>query len=507
MLDLLTSLVDKSLAVAEPQDVGEQTRYRLLETVRQYARDRLEENGESETLRGRHQSYFAALAEEAEPQLIGPEQVVWLRRLEREHDNLRIALEWGNKGASLRMAGALLRFWQTRGYFTEGLEAMMSVLTGVDPQAYIPERAKILRGAGALTYFQGKIPAAQKLYEAALALYQKLDDKQGIAYTLLGVAGAEHNQGNNAESRRIYEESLALLREIGDKRGIAYLLNNLADMTFSQGDNRAARSLHEEGLALLRELGDRQGIARSLNNLGAVAFSQGDYTAARRLHEESLILLRELGDKRGIAFSLVGLALISQNQGDHSEARRLHEEGLALQRELGNKQSIAYSLLGLADVASSQCDYEEARALYQECIAVLHETGDKRGLAYSLMGLGGVEFSQEDYAAARQRHGESLALLRDLGDKQGITTSLEAFAALAAIHEPSRRAPLLWGAAEALREAISAPLPPIDRPRYDLQVTQARAALSEEDFNAAWSEGRAMPLEQAIGLALEEASS
>ena len=182
VLDLLTSLTDKSLVVAE-QEQG-QTRYRLLETVRQYAGDRLGESGERESARERHQACFVALAEEAEPQLTGPEGAKWLDRLEREHDNLRAALEWDNREVALRIAGALFRFWYVRGYYSEGCKWLADMLASSVAQAHTPARAEALYAAGVLAYCQGDYAAALSLSEECLTLFRELGDKQGSANSL-----------------------------------------------------------------------------------------------------------------------------------------------------------------------------------------------------------------------------------------------------------------------------------------------------------------------------------
>ncbi len=153
-----------------------------------------------------------------------------------------------------------------------------------------------------------------------------------------------------------------------------------------------------------------------------------------------------------------------------------------------------------------QDDYRAARTLQEESLALFREVGDKGGLAYSLFNLGQVAYAQDEYATAHDLHRESLALFRELGQQQGIAGSLEAFAALASVQEQTERAARLWGTAEALREEIGAPLQPRERKKHDREIAQARADLSEDGFNAAWSEGRAMTLEQAIAYALEEAA-
>jgi predicted ATPase/class 3 adenylate cyclase len=427
VLDLLTSLVDKSLVIAEVQE--QTARYRLLETVRQYARDRLAEGEEGMGVRGRHRDYFLALAEETRPKLRSAEQAQWLALLEEEHDNLRLALtfcleepEGGEAG--LRLGAALQQFWWTRGHFSEGRQHLSAVLSRPMGQAHRKARADALNGAGVLAQFQGDYRAA----------------------------------------RAVLEESLTLRRELGDKQGIAASLNNLGSLALIQGDYAAAHALFEEALRLNRELGNRAWEAINLDNLGQVAQQQGDYAAARALVEESLAINRELGDKQGIANSLNSLGLVAQLQGDTAVARALQEESLTLRRELGDKQGIANSLNRLGLVAQLQGDTAVARALQEE----------------------------------------SLKLARELGNKMGIATCLDSFASLNNQEQQAARAARLRGAATSLREAIGAPRTPTDQERFDREIAEARAALGESAFSAAWEAGRAMTLEQAVEYALGE---
>lgn len=425
MLDLLTSLADKSLIVVEQEQGG--TRYRLLETVRQYSRDRLEERGEFEIVRSRHLAFFLALAEEAEQQFLEPEQATWLERLEREHDNLRAALEWGEQPVRVRLAGSMWWFWYVRGYYSEGRKRLADVLAGDEVQVRNAARAKALNAGGVLAC--------------------------------------------------------------------------------SQGDYAAASTLHEEALAIQWELGNRKGVASTLNGMGSVAKDKGDYAAAHALYEESLGLQHELGDTAGVATSLNNLGIIAYVQGDYPAARLRYVESLSLQRELGNKRGIAYSLLNLGLVASHQEDIAGAVTQIAESLALFREMGNKEGIAYTLNSIGNVLSFQGDWDAARACLNESLTLWREMGDKRRIALSLETFAALAYMQKLSARGARLWGAAEALREVVGAPMTPSDRTLYDQQVAKARASLSENVFAADWGEGRAMTMEQAIALALEENSA
>ena len=470
VLDLLTSLCDKSLVVVEQNDV--QSRYRLLETVRQYARERLLESGGGETARHRHRDYYLALAEEAEPKLTGAEQAVWLRRLEEEHDNLRSALEWSRAGedpeAGLRLCGALQSFWATRGHLSEGREWCARMLGKEGAQRRTSERAKALNASGTLAWFQADYPAA----------------------------------------REMHEESLAIMRELADRGGIARSLNNLGLVAWDQGDYPCALAMHEESLAIKRELGDQGQIARSLNNLGLLAYEQGDYCAAGALHEESLAIVRELGDRSGIATSLNNLANVAFARGDYPVATALHQESLAIVRELGDRSGIANALNNLGLVANEQRDYPAARALLEESLAIMRELGERSGIASALNILGSVAFEQGDYTAAAALNRESLAIRRELGERRTIAYSLGGLADVVAALGSPLRAARIWGAAERLREEIGSPLAPNERPAYERQVRAAREALRDNTgFDHAWQEGRVLTLEQAIDLAMQEPSN
>jgi predicted ATPase/class 3 adenylate cyclase len=470
VLDLLTSLVDKSLVVFEEVEREAGGRYRLLETIRQYAQERLRATGEEPELQGQHRDFFLMLAEEADLHLRSAKQAVWLDRLETEHDNLRSALgacqAIGEAGAEagLRLCGALQQFWWTRGHLSEGREWTAAALSQEGSEERTKWRAKVLNGAGALARMQGDYTAA----------------------------------------RAFHEQCLAICREIGDQQGIANSLNSLGSVAYERDDNASARTFYEESLSLFQEIGDQLGIATVLGNLGVVALYQGDNASARTFYEESLAIRREIGDRQGIAIALANLGHVAQNLGDNASSRAFYEESLAVQRDIGDRPSIANSLIGLGCVAYYQGDYIMARAFFEESLAIRREIGDRQGIANALNNLGGVALNQGDYASARAFHEQSLAIYEEIGNRLGIAYCLENCAALASAQEQPERAARLWGVAEALREVIGALLSPNQREEYDGKIAEARAALGEDAFVAAWTEGCAMSMEQAIEYALQE---
>jgi predicted ATPase len=377
ILDLLTSLTDKSLVVADPSD-GD-SRFRLVETVRQYAREKLLESGVGKAVRERHLDYFLSLVEEAEPKLTGAEQGAWLLRLENEHDNLRAALEWSiaatGSRRSLRLCGALQRFWMTRGHLSEGMAWCARVLNTTEAEAPTLERAKVLNGAGLLAYHRIDYPAARARHEESLAIRRHLGDRRGVAASLGNLGIVALDQGDLASARAMHEESLAIARELGNRNGIARSLGNLGMVASAERDFEAARALFEECLAMLRELGDKGGIAIGLHSLGGVAFEQADLAAAKAYYDESLKILAELGNRVRISYSLEEIAAVIAAQGDSLRAARIWGAAQRLREEIGSPPPaedlkfdarIAAARAAVGDDAAFNSAWQEGRALTLE---------------------------------------------------------------------------------------------------------------------------------------------
>nr|BAL59164.1 adenylate/guanylate cyclase [Candidatus Acetothermum autotrophicum] len=362
IIDLLTNLVSKSLVVFEEHD--EEARYRLLETVRQYARDKLLETGEAARVRDRHRDWFLAFAERAESALQGPDQALWLKRLETEHDNLRAALEWSSADpeTGLRLASALWLFWYLRGYVSEGREWLKHFITKA---AHAPAalRAKALYGASMLARAQDDYAHAIRLLEESLALYRAAKDTRGVALALGNLGIIAFARGDYARATRLHEESLEHFRALGDRVGMASALSELGNVAMYQGDLARAEQLLEEGLGLSRAAQDDQGIALALRRLGAVLFQKGERARAKALLQESLELYRELGAVPGLASVLNSLGMIALSEGDAQRAGTLLRESLRKYRDVGDKWHIALCLDRLARVAAAQGDWERAARL------------------------------------------------------------------------------------------------------------------------------------------------
>ena len=358
---LLSQLVGASLVLAEePEDTP---RFRMLETVRQYASNRLEALGETEATRDRHLAYFLTLAEQAEPELTGPDQVAWLDRLEREHDNLRAALTRASEAETrLRLAGALWRFWYVRGHIGEGRVWLENALAGSSGASDLV-RAKALNGAGALAMIQTDYTAARKRFEESLTLRRQSGDIRGMADTLNNLGTLTRSLGDLEAARAYYAESLTLRKQTGDRQRIAGSLSNLGMIARDQSDFILAQSYHAESLEIRRALNDTAGVATALLNMGVVNSDQGEYTIARSYFEQSLDLLRMSGNKWLKAVLLYNLGEVAFKQGDMISARQLLEESLTLGQELGDRENIARVLVSIAVMAADQSDYQRTARL------------------------------------------------------------------------------------------------------------------------------------------------
>ena len=503
VLDLLTNLVDKSLVVAE--GLNGDMRYLFLETIRQYGWEKLEASGETAAVRGRHFDWYLALAEQAEPELHGPEQRHWLDRLETEHDNLRAALGWAASGAGhaesrFRLAGALHRFWSMHGHLTEGRAWLDDAIA--EDGAASPARAKAIYGAGVLAYAQGDYARAETLFERSLSESRARDDTTAAARALNHLALVHRTRGDYARAARLLEESQALSRAAGQKWLLAQALHSLALVVRGLEDYDRATALLEESVPLWQETGDKSGLAKSFASLGVVARLRGDFARAGALHEKSLTLNRELGHKSEIADALLELGTVAKNEGDYARATALYQECLALSREMGRQLITAATLVNLANVSHYQGDDARAGELAEEARTLLLSVGAKHQTAVCLWTLGNVAFARGDGGRAIAFYGESLTLYRTLGDTRGIAECLEALAGIAGATGRAETAARLLGAAEVLRESAHAPVAGSDRPAYERALAAVRRSLPEEGLAAAWSRGRSGSLEDAIVEAL-----
>ncbi len=338
VLGLLTRLVDKSLVVVETRH-GE-SRYQLLETVRQYARDRLEDAAEATAVRDGHLLWYMQFAERADPGLRGPHQRVWLERLESDHANLRTALQWsksaaGGAEAEMRLAAALWWFWYARCHWSEGrswLEDALSRRLGAPPSAV----AKAARGAVILTWRLGDYSRAARLAEESLTCARDAGVGEEIAFSLLNLGLVALYQHDYRRATTLTEDALALCREQGSAWNTSMALAQLGAIVRTLGDYGKAAALYEESLALSKEAGDKWISAYAIRNFGIAVLHQRNYGRAAALFTESLLLCGEVGDRWVTDQCLEGLAHVACAQGQFTRAARLYGAAEALRKSIGS---------------------------------------------------------------------------------------------------------------------------------------------------------------------------
>ncbi|MBA2450897.1 MAG: tetratricopeptide repeat protein, partial [Chloroflexi bacterium] len=337
VLDLLAGLVDKSLVVAEELDGV--ARYGLLETIRQYAAERLREAGEESTLRDRHCEWFLACAERAEPELVGPDQVRWLDRLEADHGNLRAALRWclqrPDAESGLRFGSALWRFWEGRNHLAEGRAWLDEVLALEPPAARPVLECRAQFAAGRLALLQGDREAAGRILEPCLARGRNLGDPDLVAITLAQLGHLNRDRGELAEARSQYEAGLRIWRERGDARGIALSLLNLGRLDLMEGATDEGRALLEESLSRYRELGDPTDISRVLLFVGGIACDLGRLDEARARYAEGLRIAVRLRDRGRVCANLEGCAVLAAAEGQPERALGLAAVAATLREAIG----------------------------------------------------------------------------------------------------------------------------------------------------------------------------
>ncbi len=505
-LDLLTQLIDKSLIIAESE--GSQKRYRLLESLREYAWGRLASSAELETLQQQHANFFLRLAEQAATALQSIDQKLWLERLTLEYGNLHAALTWFEKKhqveAGLCMGRALEEFWYRRGYFREGQRWLETFLQlGLDETKDRALCIDVQSALAALNIGLSNFVVAQTLFEQNLILSRRIDYIVGVEDALIGLGTVYWELGDYPSATPIIDEALHLCRSTQHLAQVTRAANIRGLIDWSLGNVPAAIDRFCEALALARKAGDLGKVSTFLFNLANMKSKQGDYAESRRLYEESIAISRQLGDEAGIADVLINLGSLAIDQGEFAVAARYLHEAAQINNKLGDHADVAYSLCHLAGIAFYSEQYAEAQQQYQEALALFRTAGNKRMMGRALAGLGHIACRQGNLVMAATLCAEALTLRYTIGHKAGVLFSLEAsYVELAlAVDQPVVAARLL-AATDSLYEEISTTRPPLKTTTFEELCVKVQAQLGAATFANAWGEGQLLSLDQAVTLAL-----
>jgi predicted ATPase/class 3 adenylate cyclase len=462
VLDLLTQLVNKSLVVVMEQSPSDETRYRMLETIRQYAREKLLETGGGEVVRDRHLAYFVKLVKQAETQLYQSDQVRWLNRLDDELDNLRMALEWAlatDVESGLRIAAVPWRWWDEHGYFREMGEWLAQLLERYPITDSLHARALV--SYSLCLFRRGDFADTFRIAGKSLQMARSLSDKQTEPLSLQFLGTFTLVQGRVGESTPLLEQSLALYRVLGDKVGQANVLSVLS------GDSRNlehATACARESIQLCRELGHLSGIGFSLTTLARLTFWSGDFSSPALWLEEALSIARQIGDQTAEAYALHTSGVLAYWQGHYRQANAYYEEVIRLSDKLGDHYQGSWACVFMAYAILRQGEIQQARELFEEYIQRAHQADWTIVLVFAAEGLASLNVNQD--------HPE--------------------------------RAARLFAWADAMRQNIGDHRPPIEQASVERDLAIIHSQLDDTTFENARQTGRAMTLEQAIEYALKE---
>lgn len=534
--DLLASLAGRSLLVPSEGRCG------MLEAIREYAGERLNESGDERVVNERHSLAFVELCERAKPHFRGPEQAEWLVRIKDDHENIRTALarmcadrEFADD--ALRLVAGLWPFWVARGDLTEGRQWCDTAIKNVQKRAQYSVWAEALTGSGTLAWLQADFPAATARVGEAIELFRKCDDQKGLAKALNILANVKTAKGYKQEAKEIYAESLAIRRRIGDRSGIGGSLNNLGAIAIEASELDLAKELLEESRDIFDEIGDRNYYGLALKNLGTVSefqgryaeslslfkksleiyrevgdehravtsqahiatiyMKQGDIETARKMFGECLDFRKEIGDKRGHADLLGDLALIDIWSREYDSAELLADESLGMRRALGDQWGIASSLHYLGIIVLLQGRFETSCSLLKEGLALRESLDDSRGATYTRLWLGNASLSNGDHEIAKEQFTLALCAFREVHDDVGVAQVIEAFGRLNVLNCPGCAVRLLsYGSAR--RSELHSRHTPHEAEWNEEALAYARDEISEEFFGESWAEGREMSLDEAV---------
>jgi predicted ATPase/DNA-binding CsgD family transcriptional regulator len=507
VIDRLQSLLDKNL-LRSVATSGEEPRFRMLETIREFGLEQLSASGELEAIQERHARFFLALAEEGDRSLRERVQRHWLDRLEADYDNLLAALDWSRTGregtdVGARLVTAMELFWGVRGHFSDGRAWLERILALTDdPPLSARMRVRMLSAASHLALRQGDFEAARALSDQGIALGESIDGPSKLARCLASRGFVACHQAQYATAHAVLVRGLEVAGATGNGDDQALILSGLSLLAYFEGDYQRARACGDESLRIFRERGEPRAIPMILDWLGGVARRQGDYHLAQALYQEGLAAGQALGETWAIAISLANLGHVARACGDGAAAHALYIDSLQSYREVGDRRGIALTLGNLGSLARRAGDLECARDYLSASLATARAVDNKRIVAAALSQLASLALAQDNLPDAAAGYTESLRLWADVQDKRGVAHTLENCARLLLASGRPEPALGLCALADVLHDTLGARRSPADQSAFDELRARLQGARGHEPSVPIDPVTRDLDLDHVVGHAL-----
>jgi diguanylate cyclase (GGDEF)-like protein len=509
--DCLISLLDKSLIRNVTDSSNKEEKYfEMLETIREFAIECLDTSGIKEVLEKKHAYYYKALVEDVGENINGPEQYLYLNRLEYSYPNVLAAIEWAKKTKNIELevdlAVGLGEYWELRGRWSEGRLILNNLVKNYAGTLNSNKFAMVYHWLGRLVQLEGDCMKAIEYLNIGLDISRKNNDSFGEANILHKLGWVNYVTGVQKNTEELWNKSLDLFREMDYQPGVVLVLQDLCYTKYYEGDFKLVEKYSNESLRICKQLGDKRGIATALNRLGRLARGKGNYEHAEKLFKEHLIACEELKDKTGKVGTLMCLAELARSKREFSIATEYYKECLKLAQEIGYKSIAACALKDLGEIARCQGEFKMARELYNEGLSISKEVNDNSEIMWIYRNMAELEMYQGNHDKAKELYKKSLQVYSKFSNTNAlfIMLTLEGIAGLSAIDGKLDKAAKLFGTTDKLFEANGKLISKDDADDYRRRFVEVQAKLDIDVFNSAWNEGRSMSIETAMEFAMQE---
>lgn len=511
--DCLMSLLDKSLIRNVTDNSNrEEINFGMLETIHEFAVECLNSSGKKDVLEKKHAYYYMSLVEDVQNNINGPEQYLYLNRLERSYSNVLAAIEWAKKENNVELEVALAvglgEYWELGGRWSEGRLILNNIVNKYAGSLKSKEFAMIYHWLGRLVQLEGDCKKAIEVLNTGLELSKINHDYYGEARILHKLGWVYYMFGDHKRTEEMWNKSLDLFRDMDDKPGVVLLLQDLCYTKYYEGDFNLVEKYSNESLKMCKQLGDKRGIATALNRLGRLARGKGNFENAEKLFKEHLAACDELKDKTGKVGALMCLAELARSERKLSLATEYYKECLKLGQEIGYKSVVASAMKDLGEIARYQGEFRMASELYNEGLSISLEVNHNGETMWIYRNMAELEMYQGNHDKARELYKKSLEVFREYNQRNAmfVLLTLGGLAGLAALDGQLIKAATLFGTAGRLFEVNGKLISKDDADDYRRRFEEVQAKLKIEEFNSAWNEGHSMSIETAIDFAMQDNS-